>query len=422
MIEWVKKLGSDKDKTSSNLLNLFRTREQELKGNASAALQNFDSRQWKAWIRILSERAARVPAGSPVFEYLALERWESAHDLHRKALRNRSKVAFHALRIGLKKLRYIVENFLPSHHEQWIHDLKELQDALGEVHDLDVLWDTALKSGVFATPEARSRWQAKITKERKERIERYRAKMVGKDSLWPVWRAALPQGEQLENAIIIKLKTWASFLDPDPGHAERVARLALALYDGIAANGAWNLQYENARTLLEAAASMHEVGRAWNGKGHHKMSARLIRKIETPLGWDPTELQMIALIARYHRGALPQTDQKFLGQLPADRQQVTRSLAGILRLVDALDAAHDGKIQRVQVTRTPETLVVWADAYNADNPQAERLAAARYLLESTLGLPVVLRALPKPTSAGGGGGGVAEAQAPSLIRANNVSS
>jgi CHAD domain-containing protein len=394
MLEWVQKLGALNDKTAVALLAGFRTREQILKADAAEAMQEFDAKQWKSWIKLLPERAARIPLGSPVFEYLALERWEQAHDLHRRALRNRSKVAFHALRIGLKKLRYLVENFLPHHHQQWGDDLEELQDLLGEVHDLDVLWNTALKSGVFASQETRARWQTTIAKERQQRIQLYRNKMVGKDSLWPIWRKALPQGEQLQVAILAKLKTWASFLDPDPKHAGRVARLALQLYDGIIANGVWNPNGENPRTLLQAAALSHEVGLAKTAKGHQKESARLIRKVDTPLGWAAEDLQMTALVARYHRGPLPK--QKSLSRLPRERWRLTRELAGILRLADALDAAHDGSIQRIQVRKTAEILVLDAVGYNADNPMAERIAAARHLLETALGLPIWVQASAPP--------------------------
>jgi CHAD domain-containing protein len=396
MLEWVQKLGAANDKTTSSLLAGFRTREQILKAEAAGALQDFDAKQWKSWMKTLAERAARVPLGSPVFEYLALERWEQAHDLHRRALRNRSKVAFHSLRIGLKKLRYLVENFLPHHHQQWGNDLKQLQDLLGEAHDLDVLWDTALKSGAFADLEARARWQTTIAKERQQRIQLYRNKMVGPNSLWPIWRKALPQGAQLQGAILAKLKTWASFLDPDPKHAERVARLALQLYDGMIANGVWNPSGENPRTLLRAAALTHEVGLAKTGKGHQKASARLIRKVDTPLGWAVEDLQMTALVARYHRGPLPKP--KSLAKLPHERWRLTRELAGILRLADALDAAHDGSIQRIHLRRTAETLVIYADGYNPENPMAERIAAARHLLETTLGLPIWVQAsAPEPS-------------------------
>jgi exopolyphosphatase/guanosine-5'-triphosphate,3'-diphosphate pyrophosphatase len=391
MLEWVQKLGTADDKTTGALLELFRGREQALKAKAAATLQNFDAKQWRSWSGVLAQRVGRVPLNSPVFQYLALERWEHAHALHRTALRNRSKVAFHALRIGLKKFRYIVENFLPERHRQWGGDLKELQDLLGEVHDLDVLWATAVQSRIFPDPETRLLWQKSIAEERRLRLRKYHDKMVGKASLWPIWRAGLPSGPQLEKAVSAKLKTWASFLDPDPKHAERVTRFALQLHRGLIASRVWDRSYEKTRTLLQSAALLHEVGRAKGSPGHHKASARLIGKIDPPLGWAPEDLSMAALIARYHRGALPQPEQKALGRLSPEQQRLVKQLAGVLRLADALDAAHEGNIRRVQVKKTIETIVVYADGFNAGGPLAERIAAARYLLEQTVGLPIVVR-------------------------------
>src|SRR5581483_8708768 len=124
-------------------------------------------------------RAKRFRPDSGLFKHLALERWTEAHDLHRRALRNRSQTAWHNLRIGIKRFRYIVENFLPVEHALWGNDLKKLQDMLGEVHDLDVLWAAAQQVKAFPDDEARARWQARIREERERRIESYRQKMMG---------------------------------------------------------------------------------------------------------------------------------------------------------------------------------------------------------------------------------------------------
>src|SRR5207302_909939 len=130
-----------------------------------------------------------------------------------------------------------VENFLPAEHKLWSNDLKRMQDLLGEVHDLDVLWATALSCRVFPDEASRKRWHARIVEERTQRIEGYRKRMTGADSLWPVWRARLPQGKQIQEIATSRLKLWAKALDPDFAHSERVARLALELYDGLASAG-----------------------------------------------------------------------------------------------------------------------------------------------------------------------------------------
>src|ERR1022692_2975157 len=225
------------DSVATRLLDHVHAREIECKQDAFKDLNQFDRKQWRQWSRSLPQRAARVRPGSVVYLHLALEKWTAAYDLHKHAMRSRSTISWHELRIGIKRFRYTVENFLPHQHEQWGDDLKELQDLLGEVHDLDVLWATAqhLDGNVsaFADAESCNRWRAKLTAERSKRIARYREKMDGQHSLWRVWRADLPSGTQLHAAAMSRLRTWAGYLDPDFAHAQRVAQLAFLLYDGL---------------------------------------------------------------------------------------------------------------------------------------------------------------------------------------------
>src|SRR5215472_12040582 len=88
-----------------------------------------------------------------------------ARELHTRALRNRSQAGFHSLRIGIKRFRYIVENFLPEEHKRWGDDLKHMQDLLGEVHYLDVLWTTAIACHIFPGPDSKQAWRTRIQKE-----------------------------------------------------------------------------------------------------------------------------------------------------------------------------------------------------------------------------------------------------------------
>ncbi|HKU28585.1 MAG TPA: CHAD domain-containing protein, partial [Candidatus Sulfotelmatobacter sp.] len=201
------------------LLQILRSREIEYKHLARAALEEFDRKQWRQWSQTLPQRAARIRPGSSVFKHLALERWATARALHTRAMRNRSQVALHTLRIGIKRFRYIVENFLPEEHKLWGSDLKHMQDLLGEVHDLDVLWAAAVNIHVLRDDSSRKGWQERIAKERSKRIDEYRRRTTGKDSLWNVWRAGLPQGKQIQEIATRRMKLWAKALDPDFAHS-----------------------------------------------------------------------------------------------------------------------------------------------------------------------------------------------------------
>src|SRR5262249_23033279 len=166
MQEWIEKLARSDDPVAVKLLDHVHNRESECKQKAFQDLQQFDRKQWRQWSRSLPRRAARIRPRSLVFRHLALAKWTAAYDLHKRAMRSRSQVALHELRIGIKRFRYTVENFLPREHAAWGNDLKELQDLLGEVHDLDVLWSTAVQIAAFPDPESRSRWREKVNEER----------------------------------------------------------------------------------------------------------------------------------------------------------------------------------------------------------------------------------------------------------------
>ena len=411
------------------LLHLLRARESEQKREARAALSEFDRKQWKQWGKTLPQRASRIRPGSPLFKHLALERWTAARELHVRAMRNRSQVALHTLRIGIKRFRYIVENFLPEEHNLWSNDLKHLQDLLGEVHDLDVLWATAISCRVFPDEPSRKAWHARIVEERTKRVNEYRDRTTGPESLWNVWRQGLPQGKQVQEIATRRLKLWAKALDPDFAHSERVAHLALQLYDALISGGLLSprsgLSAEvngtsgDARSALYAGALLHDVGKSKGNKGHHKASFELIQKHGTPLGWKEETLKHAAMMARFHCGALPYRRHKLLHDLLPDEQKHVIRLSAILRLANALDAEHDGCIRRIRIENVPsarqrtngflrklpplgrnEAIVIEAEGYVDGTPTARAIAAERYLLETVLRRPILVR----PASASHGTG------------------
>jgi CHAD domain-containing protein len=417
--------GDEGDPVRARLLEHVRARETECKQHALKDLNQFDRKQWRQWSRSLPQRASRVRPGSTVYLHLALEKWTAAYDLHKHALRTRSQVALHQLRIGIKRFRYTVENFLPRQYAVWGNDLKELQDLLGDIHDLDVLWATAVEIQAFADAESRKCWREKLTAERAQRIARYREKMVGRESLWRVWRAELPAGPQLRAAAMSRLRTWAGYLDPDFSHSQRVAHIALLLYDGL--NRASLLRPPGAvpnsdadpRAVLQSAALMHDVGKATREDGHHKASYKMIRELPAPLGWSARELELAAVAARYHRGALPRPSAKTMRTLPPPDRHLIMQAAGILRLADALDRCkpnRDGSARRLEVSmadgsmrdhtldhtpaHTPvHTIAVRVAGYSALDRSAENIAAARHLLETVLRRPIVVRPLRVSVSA-----------------------
>ena len=400
--------GNEGDPVAVKLLVHVLAREAECKQHAFKDLEQFDRKQWRQWSRTLPRRASRVRPGSSVYLHLALEKWTAAYDLHKHALQTRSQVGWHQLRIGIKRFRYTVENFLPRQHALWGDDLKELQDLLGEVHDLDVLWATGVAIQAFPDVESRNRWRERLNAARGKRIARYREKMVGRESLWRVWRTRLPAGPQLRAAAMSRLRTWAGYLDPDFLHSQRVTQLALLLYDGLEDAGLMTVADANSgtanrdqdwRAVLQAAALMHDVGKAKGAHNHQKKSYRMIRGLARPLGWSARELELAALVARYHHGALPRLRGKTMQPLELAERPMAIALAGVLRLANALDLRQgrvgngSESVPRLEVSVQDHFVLVRAAGYSALDGSAEGVAAARHLLETVLRRPVVVRAL-----------------------------
>ena len=218
--------------------------------------------------------------------------------------------------------------------------------------------------------------------------------MLGRDSLWQIWRAQLPVGPQIESAAMSRLKLWASFLDPDFKHSIHVAQLALQLYDGLHGKRlAAHSEPADQRDILQVAALVHDVGLSKKQKNHHKATYNLVRRLTPPLSWTDEKLRWVGIVARYHRGALPRAGQETLIGLSESQRQSVLKLAGILRLANAFDSERDGRIQRLEVWEQNGFLEIAAQGYSARDRMAEGIAAARHLLEIVYRRPVMVKPL-----------------------------
>lgn len=130
----------------------------------------------------------------------------------------------------------------------------------------------------------------------------------------------------------------------EEAHAHQVARLAEKIFDQLAPVYRFSRHH---RTLLSAAALLHDIGYAIAHESHHKHSLYLIKHSELT-GFSEAERLVIANVARYHRRALPKERHPDYGVLnPSDRETVWR-LGGILRIADAFDRSHDGRVRDVR--------------------------------------------------------------------------
>jgi CHAD domain-containing protein len=195
--EWIKRLAPAGDSLRGHMLRILARREKKCLAAAEDALDAFDRKAWRKQTRKLPGKARFFPLESVVFQRQALAKLNEAVALYQKARKHPSSVAWHRTRIGLKRFRYIVENFLPQRYEPWASDLKRLQDLLGDVHDLDVLRTDIRKESAKIAPAQTAEWIEKIAALRKMRLAEFRQKTSEKNSPWLAWRSGFQWGHSL---------------------------------------------------------------------------------------------------------------------------------------------------------------------------------------------------------------------------------
>ena len=129
-----------------------------------------------------------------------------------------------------------------------------------------------------------------------------------------------------------------------PDHADQVARLALAFFDATRRNHKLG---PREREWLEYGALLHDIGTHISYDSHHKHSYYLIKHGELR-GFDPREIEIIGLIARYHRQATPKKSHEGYGTLPRAQRRIVKLLGAFVRLAEGLDRSHMQVVRRVE--------------------------------------------------------------------------
>jgi exopolyphosphatase/guanosine-5'-triphosphate,3'-diphosphate pyrophosphatase len=150
-----------------------------------------------------------------------------------------------------------------------------------------------------------------------------------------------------ERSVLKTAKKYQTNLE----HSERVTAFAVNIFDQTKGQ----LHYWNAdqRQLLWAAAILHNSGHYISHSAHHKHSYYLIRNGEL-LGYNETEIEIIANIARYHRKSPPKKKhESYRNLLHKEHRTMVNQLSAILRLAVALDRRQIGAISHVQCEYVP---------------------------------------------------------------------
>jgi exopolyphosphatase/guanosine-5'-triphosphate,3'-diphosphate pyrophosphatase len=150
-------------------------------------------------------------------------------------------------------------------------------------------------------------------------------------------------GQQERQAAIERLSVSAG---GELEHGRHVAHMAGLIFSQLV--DVFGLEPSD-QALLEAAARLQDVGYLINYDQHHKHSYQLILNSRLA-GFSASELELVANVARYHRGANPKRKHGNFRRLGARDQTRVRQLAAILRVAGGLDRSHTQQVKDLKVT------------------------------------------------------------------------
>ncbi len=176
----------------------------------------------------------------------------------------------------------------------------------------------------------------------------------------------------------------------DEEHAKHIVNLSLMLFDELRRLGLHNYGPRE-RELLEYAALVHDIGCFLSHTNHQRHAYYLVRHSDL-LGFNDTEIAIVANVAYYHRKSFPKKRHDNLQSLTKPAREVVTTLAAILRVAEGLDRSHLALVRSIRLSRLrkPNRILCTLDSGADCQLELWGVQTNRDLFESLFGLPLVL--------------------------------
>ena len=147
--------------------------------------------------------------------------------------------------------------------------------------------------------------------------------------------------------LLVGTRSFARRLGYEQQHAEHVRELSIQLFDQLQPVHHMPAQ---SRVLLEAGALLHDIGHMISHRGHHKHGEYLTLNGDIP-GLEGRDRAVVAALVRYHnRKSEPAGHHTAYSSLNNADKRITRRLAAMLRIAEALDHSHRQKAVKIRAS------------------------------------------------------------------------
>ncbi len=157
-----------------------------------------------------------------------------------------------------------------------------------------------------------------------------------------------------EEQVIYSALTMAARYGTDEAHVKNVEASSVALFDELTEEHQLG---GHERMLLRCAAILHDIGNYVNARAHHKHSMYLIMNSDL-FGLTRHDMQIVAIVSRYHRKAVPSPVHPEFAALPLEDRMTVAKLAALLRVADSLERTHRETSRELDFRREADRFVI----------------------------------------------------------------
>ena len=187
---------------------------------------------------------------------------------------------------------------------------------------------------------------------------------------------------------ILQLARTCAF---DEEHANHIARLSLKLFDELRRLGLHPYGVRE-RELLRYGAYVHDIGCFLSHSNHQRHAYYMVRHSDL-LGFNDTEIDVIANIALYHRKSVPKKKHENLAALSKSSIRLVQALSAIMRVSEGLDRSHLALVDDVRLEMFEEPKRLRLTVVSAADCQLELwgVESGKDLWEIFYGLPLEMQ-------------------------------
>ena len=192
--------------------------------------------------------------------------------------------------------------------------------------------------------------------------------------------------EELRRQVVASARALGKRFHYDEAHAAHVRNISLKIFDALKKEHGLGI---HERMLLEISAILHDIGTYLRTSGHHKHSEYIVANSEI-FGLNMDDINIVSNVVRYHRKSQPLSTHVNFIALPRESRIIVLKLAAILRVADALDRSHLGRIKELSFERTEDRFIIRTSESLDFSLEKLSLAEKGDMFEDVFGLIPVL--------------------------------